>query len=124
MTSDQLVAARKDKNYTYTRVNRCLLNLMLGITQKEHDQFKLMNSAPWLRILGFRKEAGQLLSELKKNASAPIISKMANAESILSDDALPLFDKHTKSAETYRLLAQLKSGRAVKNEFTRQIIIL
>ena len=65
LSSDQLVAERKDRNYTYTRVNRSLLNLMLGITKTDSVRFKEYGSAPWLRILGFRKDVAPLLSELK-----------------------------------------------------------
>ncbi|MBE5972533.1 MAG: nucleotidyltransferase [Lachnoclostridium sp.] len=123
-TSDQLVAERKDRNYTYTRVNRSLLNLMLGITKEDSLLFKEYHSAPWLRILGFRKEAGPLLSEMKKKATAPIITKTANAESILPDNAYELFKKQLTAAEVYRLVSQLKSGRSTKNEFTNSILIV
>ena len=124
LPSDQLVAERKDRNYTYTRVNRCLLNLMLGITKEDSLLFKEYDSAPWLRILGFRKDAGPLLSELKKKATAPIITKVANAGEILSDNQLRLFEKQLNTAELYRLISQLKSGRVQKNEFTNSVIII
>lgn len=123
-TSDQLVAARKDRNYTYTRVNRSLMNLMLGITKEDSLLFKEYHSAPWLRILGFRKDAGPLLSELKKKATVPIITKTANAEAILLDHAYELFKKHLTSAEVYRLICQIKSAKTAKNEFTNSILIV
>ncbi len=123
-TAEQLVSERKDRNYTYTRINRCLLNLMLGITKEDSLLFKEYGLAPWLRILGFRKDAGPLLSELKKKATAPIITKTANADGILSEKQLALFDKQLTTAEIYRLLSYLKSGRVQKNEFTNSIIIL
>ena len=124
LSSDQLVAERKNRNYTYTRVNRSLLNLMLGITKDDASQFKEHDSVPWLRILGFRKEAAPLLSELKKCSTVPIITKTANAGSILSDEAFGLFQKHLTASERYRLIAQLKSGKTIKNEFTSSIIIV
>lgn len=124
LTSDQLVAERKDRNYTYTRVSRSLLNLILGITKDDSIRFKEYGSAPWLRILGFRKDAAPLLSELKKHATAPIISKTANAESILSEEAFDLFQKQLTASEIYRMVAQLKLGKVIKNEFTSSIIIV
>lgn len=123
-SSDQLVFERKDRNYTYTRVNRCLLNLMLGITKEDSAQFKAYTSVPWLRILGFRKESAPLLSSLKKHAAAPIITKTANAETILSEKQFSLFKKQLMTAELYRLISQLKSGRPTKNEFTNSVIIV
>ena len=124
LSANALVAERKDRNYTYARVNRCLLNLVLGITNDESAAFKEFDHAPWLRILGFRKDAGPLLSELKKNASVPVITKTANASTILTGTALELFEKHVQTAELYRLVAQLKAGRSMKNEFTRSVIIV
>ena len=121
---ESLVAARKDRNYTYTRVNRCLLNLILDIKNEHTEQFKAFHSVPWLRILGFRKEAGPLLSALKKQSSAPIITKMANAESILSLESYELFKKQVRSAELYRMVSQYKSGQTLRNEYTRSVIIL
>ena len=125
MKASELVAARKDRQYTYTRVNRCLLNLMLGITKEDMEQFKAADMVPWLRILGFRKDAGALLSELKKNASVPIITKTANAASILPEpNKFALFEKHLNTSELYRLACQLKTGRSMKNEYTRSVIIV
>lgn len=123
-TASALAAGRKNRNYTYTRVNRCLLNLMLGITKEDVSVFKEYHSVPWLRILGFRKDAAPLLSELKRHASIPVITKTADASSILSGQALSLFEKHLKTAELYRLLSQLKTGQSMKNEYTRSIIIV
>lgn len=123
-TSDHLVSSRKDRSFTYTRVNRSLLNLMLEITKEEAALFKAYRSAPWLRILGFRRDAAPLLSELKRHANAPIITKIAAAESHLPEPAAALFQKHLTCAELYRLLVQIKSNQKTKNEFQRSIIII
>ena len=123
-TANALVFERKDRNFTYTRVNRCLLNLMLGITIDHATAFKSQNSAPWIRILGFRKEAAPLLSAMKQNASVPIITKLASADSILSDQAQELFQKHLNTAELYRLLVQLKTGKKAKTEYQHSVIII
>ncbi len=124
LPAEQLVASRKDRNYTYTRVNRCLLNLMLGITKNESTLFKSYNSAPWIRILGFRKDAAPLLSELKKCATAPIVTKTASAGSVLSEQSFALFEKHLMTSELYRALSQLKTDRIIKNEYTNSVIIV
>ena len=120
----QLISERKDRNYTYTRLNRCLLNTMLGITKSDTAIFKEYSSTPWLRILGFRKESTPLLSQLKKHTITPLITKTADYSSILSGECLTLFEKHLQTAELYRLLSQLKSGKSSKNEFTNSIIIV
>jgi hypothetical protein len=119
-----LVAASKDRQYTYARVNRCLLNLVLGITKDETMQFKENDSAPWLRVLGFRKSAAPLLSALKHNTDLPLITKTADAKNLLSKPLRPLFEKSLKTSELYRMIAENKTGRSMKNEFTQPITIL
>ena len=122
--SSELVANSKDRQYTYTRINRCLLNLMLNITKEESEEFKKQLSAPWIRILGFRKDSSTLLSSVKKHTSVPIITKTAAASSLLSDNAYRLFEKHVECADLYRLVQELKTGQSVRNEYTRSVIIL
>ena len=124
MYAEDMVTARKDRNYTYTRVNRSLLNFMLGITKDDAQLFKDFSYVPWIRILGFRKDASPLLSELKKNTTVPVITKVANADSILADSSLKLFRKQIQASETYRLISQLKSNRVQKNEYTHSVIIV
>ena len=96
----------------------------LGITREETERFKALDSAPWLRILGFRRDALPLLSEIKKHSTVPMITKTADAAALLSGPSLELFYKHLQCAELYRLAAELKTGRPMKNEFTRSPVII
>ena len=120
----ELIGRVKDRQYTYTRVSRCLTNAMLGITKEDQEFFKELNSAPWLRILGFRKSASPLLSKMKKQSSVPIITKTADARNLLSKTSLRLFEKHLQASEVYRLICEAKTGQSMKNEYTRSPIIL
>ncbi len=120
----ELAASSKDRQYTYTRVCRCLTNLLLGITKEDTEAFKAEQSAPWLRILGFRRDAAALLTTLKKNASVPVISKTADAETLLPDRVIPLWRKHLSASELYRMIAESKCGRTLRNEFTTPPVII
>lgn len=122
--ASELTAEFKDRQYTYTRVNRCLMNLILGVTEEETARFKELDSAPWIRILGFKKSSAGLLTSMKKNANAPIISKVADYPAVLDKPAQTLFEKHLRTSELYRMVSQLKTGQSMKNEFTRSVIIV
>ena len=63
----------------------------LGITREETERFKALDSAPWLRILGFRTDALPPLSELKKHSAVPMLPKTADAADLLSGPSLALF---------------------------------
>lgn len=123
-TASDTAARSKDRQYTYARVSRCLLNVALGITAEQTMAFKFMDSAPWLRITGFKRSAAPLLAALKKHTDLPILSKTADAKNLLSPAAFRLLKKHLETAELYRLLCETKTGHPLPNEYTRPIIIL
>ena len=67
----------KTRQYTYTRVSRALLHLLLGITDRDMEEYKSAGYAPYARILGFKKDNAKLLSMIKKQSSIPLITKTA-----------------------------------------------
>ena len=130
-------AASKARQYTYTRVCRCLMNVILSITKDDTEQFKAFRSAPWIRVLGFRRSAAPLLSLLNQNARVPVITKTAAAGKTLSGARAALFEKHLQASELYRMIGEAKcsghclhntpqntAGQTGKNEFTRPLIII
>ncbi len=71
---DELYSLVKTKRYTHSRIRRIILRAFLGI---EKDRAK---SPLYIRILGFSAEGGKLLSEIKKSAKLPLITKYADAK--------------------------------------------
>ena len=98
----------KSKNYTYTRISRCLLHILLDI--KNNDS-KILPS--YARILGFKKDAKELLGILKENSSIPLVSKLADA----SID--PSLMKDIDSTNLYSYISKNHT-----NEYTSQIVII
>ena len=99
----------KSKNLTYTRISRVLTHILLGI---ENDDFNICMDNPYLRILGFKKSSGELMHLLKKRASAPIITKVADAPyELISMDIF--------AADLYGRLCHSQ-----QNEFTHGVVII
>ena len=114
----------KTKDMTYTRISRCLLHILLAI-QKEHmESMQGMDTIPYARVLGFRKSAAPLLHAVKKHASMPLITKLANAEKSLKADAYRLLSQDILSGELYQGIAAAQSGQAAINECSQPLIIL
>jgi predicted nucleotidyltransferase len=109
------------KDTTYARVCRNLMNILLDIKK---DTWDVHQPVPYARVLGFRKESAPLLAEIKKNASIPLISKLADAEKLLSAKAHSLLELDMKAAHIYDSVVQLKSGQKSKPEMQKQIVIL
>ena len=60
-----------------------LLVIVLGILAEDLENYKAAGYAPYVRLLGFRKDAAPLLTELKTRSRIPILSKTADAPALL-----------------------------------------
>ena len=119
----QFSSLLKSKNYTLTRINRVLTHILLDI--KKTDTLP-ENNAPYLRVLGFKKGSSALLHEIKEKASAPLITKVADASSQLSPHSYEIFKKDIFASDLYRSIAT-KSDTSVinkSNEYTKGLIII
>lgn len=116
--------ALKTKDITYTRVNRCLLHILLDIKQSDYTIGRAIGYASYLRILGFKDASSALLSEMKRSTETPIISKAADAEILLDYETNKFFDKDVFASNLYYQHQARKSGTKPKNEFTNQIVII
>lgn len=99
----------KSKNLTYARISRVLIHILLDIKNDDH---KAYHTAPFLRVLGFRKSSAALMHEIKKRASAPLITKVADAP-------YDLIAKDIFAADVYNRLCANS-----RNEFTNGIVIV
>ena len=114
----------KTKDMTYTRVSRCLLHILLGIKQSDYTLGRATGFAPYLRILGFQKESSPLLSEIKQASTTPIISKAADASTLLDSEAYHFFEKDVFASNLYYQHMARKSGTKPQNEYTTPIVIV
>jgi len=78
----------KMKRFTYTRLQRFLVHLLLNYTI-ERESF-LSNGPPYLRVLGFTSRGRELLRQIKSKTSLPLITKGAHSR------------KHCCHSEIYR----------------------
>ena len=99
----------KSKNLTYTRISRILMHILLDI---ENNDFNICMDNTYLRILGFKKSSGELMHLLKKRASAPIITKVADAP-------YELISKDIFAADLYGRMCHSQ-----QNEFTHGVVII
>ena len=64
------------------------------------------------------------MTQLKETCMVPVISKAADAASILDDEAMYLFGKDTLAANIYDMAAVFKFGKDPVHDFAREVIIL
>ena len=114
----------KSKDLTYTRISRVLLHILLGITKDHYLNAAALGYTPYLRALGFRKDAAPLLSGIKQHAAVPLITKPADAIQQLDPACHFLFRLDSYSYDLYRGIQSIKNGQALPNEFARPFLIV
>ena len=115
----------KTKNYTYTRISRALLSLVLDVRAEDLSRWREGGmSAPYARILGFKRSAIPLLSAIKAHSAIPLISKPADAGRLLSPEAFSMFEAGVTAAHVRGAVEAGKYGGTAVHEYQRQIVVM
>ena len=94
LTLEELYDNIKTKRYTHSRIRRIILRAYLGITKDMPKEPK------YLHILAFNDRGREILAQMKKTATLPIITKYGNIE---SNEVKQLFDLECKFTDIYNL---------------------
>lgn len=117
-------AALKTRQYTYTRISRALLHIMLDMTAQDAGNRKAHDYISYVRVLGFRREAKPLLSAMQKAAPLPVITRTADAALVLDESSLAEFRRDLYCSHLYQAVLAAKSGRRIANEYTTGLIVM
>ncbi len=114
----------KRKDMTYTRISRCLLHILLDINDETMQTYRDMDFIPYARVLGFRRASTPLLAAIKANASIPLITKLADAESILDKKSFAMLKRELQINQIYQSVAAVRTGTSTTNEISTPIVII
>ena len=114
----------KTKNMTYTRISRCLLHILLNLEQKGLDDCQKLDYAPYARVLGMRKDAGDLISAIREQSSIPLITKLADVEKLLEGNALEMLRQDILVSQIYRSIAHHGEGKPVVSEYSIPMVTI
>ena len=89
---DDLIKSIKSKRYTYNKIKRMLLHILVGFTK---DDSKKFNDIEYIRILGFNDSGKNYLNKIKKNINIPILSKFKRE--------IPLLELELKATTIYSI---------------------
>lgn len=145
MSFRERIAAVKSRNYTYSRISRALLHILLDLQRKDHAAlrgayFGEAETMPYVRILGVRKQAKELLSAIATTAvTSParyqrtldalrrqtIESPEDLLASIRTGHAEIMFRSDLYAADLYRMIYHpYKRDTHMENEFTRKFLVI
>ena len=68
---DELIEKIKTKRYTYNRLNRMFIHILLNIKKTDVSKLKKIN---YIRVLGFNKTGKKYLKEQREKINIPIIT--------------------------------------------------
>ena len=117
LSFSQSVSVLKTRELTQTRIQRALLHIILNIHTAP-------TQTPFARVLGFRRESSELLSQIKQHSRIPLITKLADAQNLLDSKGNQILSETVFSSNLYEKLLCLKTDKKFCHESHKQLIIL
>lgn len=111
-TSKELIEKLACKRYTLTRLNRILINCLLGIDKDLINTAK--KTTPYIKVLAIKKDKLSLLGEIGK--TAPLITRKGDEEKLNKKQKL-IFEKDILAGEIHSLITGVK-----QNPFEMKIV--
>ena len=120
---EQFISLVKTKQYTESRISRCLFHILLDIRMEtvQAQQDNGWNS--YARILGLRKKSSSLLRKIKERSCIPLITKLADAKKLLSPEQMEFLKKDIYASEVFQCVTTGKFKQGAYSEYRRQIIL-
>ena len=79
---DELINSIKTKRYTYNRLMRMFIHILIGYKKTDRD---LIKNPEYIRLLGFSEEGSIYLNSIKKELNLPLVTKYTHLDSIIKD---------------------------------------
>ncbi|MBL0388849.1 nucleotidyltransferase [Tumebacillus sp. ITR2] len=77
----ELIAYAKTKRYTWTKIQRALTSILLGVTREEQAELHIERGPEYIRVLGFNERGREVLRKASSRAVVPILTKMPREQS-------------------------------------------
>lgn len=79
---DELINSIKTKRYTYNRLMRMFIHILIGYKKSDRD---LIVNPVYIRLLGFSEDGSIYLNSIKKELDLPLVTKYTHLDSIIKD---------------------------------------
>ena len=123
ITFDQFCDLLKTRDMTYTRISRSLFHILLGITKYDMLSCREDGYCHYAHILGFRKDAANVLTHMKAHSGVPLVTKLSQADS-LSDTGSRMLMQDIFASNLYEAIITNKFKLPFVNEYEQSIVIL
>ncbi len=107
----------KSRRYTMARLKRICMCALLGMNSNPMDKLDGL----YIRVLGVRKDALHLLSQMKEKATLPIVTRFADAEQ-LNESQRHMLEADMLSSDIAAMAAPLPTQ--AKFDFSQPLLII
>lgn len=118
-TLEELCTAVKSKRYTYTRICRSLIHLLLNMTDPNPPK-----EPQYLRVLGFNSTGRQILKEMRKKAQLPVLMRPARQRRELNKAAQRMLALDCRATDLYHMAYSAPALRTAALDLTRGPVML
>ncbi len=115
-----IVANCVTKRYTKSKVQRCILSIILGIEKEKMNEYKKNELAQYIRVLGYRKEKEFLVKDLVKSSTLPVVMNVNR--SFLPPLAKEMLEEEKVFSNIYNLCFNVPSSEKYTERQSRPII--
>lgn len=99
---EELFKAIKTKRYTHSRIRRIILSAYLGITNKDRNL-----SPSYIKILDHNETGQELIRQMKKTASLPILRNTSQVNQLGDPEIKALWERERVFDKVYEMFAKL-----------------
>lgn len=123
-TAEEFVADCKTRAYTESRIRRGILQCMLKITEETGEKREIF-ALPYLRLLGMKKSASGLLTNIcPPSSSCHILSRLAVDRKKMSEKENALLAQDIFASDLYRQTWCRKYHKHLPNEYQHSVIVV
>lgn len=103
----EFAASLWSKNHTYSRIDRILFHIILGITKNVMEENKKQDYCPYIRPLAIKRTSLELLTGIKQNAqkSLPLLTRIGDIKKCTQKTAEHSFYLNQYSTALYSQIA-------------------
>lgn len=121
---ESLLLALQSRRYSRPRLQRALLHGLLSLTTEELHQLQSAGGAPYLRVLGYRKEAACLVKKLHQTSRLPVVMNVKESLLTLPLPAAHLLRQECFATELFSLCCPNAAARESQKDWTTPILRL
>lgn len=109
----------KSKNYTYSRLSRALLHVMLNLEGSNTYQKETLKHLSVIKLLGFKEASKDVLSIISGNSELEIMTKIPAIYDSLNSVTRSMVDSEVFASALYN-----RAKGVCSHEFTKQIVVV